>query len=228
MTTEITDIDDFSLETPKKLVRPPLDEQLQCFLACPTPESWLHQSRDHLNLLIIDHANCEKKAAATALKLLNRYIDRPELLGKLSQLAREELLHFEQVTQLMQSRNISYERVSASQYAQQLHQNVRRSEPGHLIDQLIIGAFIEARSCERFHSLVPYVDDTLGRYYVYLLRSESRHFLDYLNLAQQYSQEAKETELEFKERVNVFRELEGKLITEPSETFRFHSGPIAY
>ena len=171
--------------------QPPLASELSTFLGCPTPSDWLNAAPAHLDTLIIDHANCEKKAASTALSLLYRYTDKPELLAKLSQLAREELLHFEQVVALMQARRITYRSVSAAHYAQGLHQHARRQEPDRLVDALIIGAFIEARSCERFHSLIPYVDPTLGQYYAYLLKSESRHFTDYLTLAQRYHREGR-------------------------------------
>ncbi|HCE40221.1 MAG TPA: tRNA-(ms[2]io[6]A)-hydroxylase, partial [Alcanivorax sp.] len=66
------------------------------------------------------HAHCEKKAASTALNLMFRYVDRPELLDNLSQLAREELLHFEQVVGMMRERGVTYDHLSPSRYAQGL------------------------------------------------------------------------------------------------------------
>jgi len=62
--------------------------------------------------------------------------------------------------------------------------NVRTHEPAILIDKLICGAYIEACSCERFAKLAPYLDDELNKFYIYLLRSEARHYEDYLSLAQ--------------------------------------------
>ena len=67
------------------------------FLPCRTPEAWLSAAVGSLPLLMIDHANCEKKAAATAMSLMHRYTDNTALLNKMSRLAREELRHFEQV-----------------------------------------------------------------------------------------------------------------------------------
>lgn len=191
---------------------------IQAFLACPTPEAWIEWARENPDLLLIDHAHCEKKAASTALNLMFRYVDRPELLDALSQLAREELLHFEQVLEMMRKRGVEYGHLSPSRYAQGLRQHMRREEPGRLVDVLIIGALIEARSCERFAALAPHVDDELGRYYRFLLKSESRHFEDYLDLARLYTEE------DISQRVAFFVEEERKLIETPDVEFRFHSG----
>ena len=133
--------------------------------------------------MLIDHANCEKKAASTALSLINRYTDNFDLLNKMSRLAREEMRHFEQVIALMKRRNIAYEHVSASRYAAGLRELVRTKDPHKLVDVLIIGAFIEARSCERFAKLAPYLDEELEAFYQSLLKSEARHYQDYLRLA---------------------------------------------
>ena len=195
---------------------------IKAFLACKTPVPWLQAARDQLPLLIIDHANCEKKAAATAMNLLYRYIDKTELLRMLSQLAREELLHFEQVLDLMDERQIGYTHVSPSRYASGMRTDIRNHEPARLIDTLIIGAFIEARSCERFACLADVVeecgDEALARYYRFLLKSESRHFEDYLALAKLYSDEP------IDDRVAHFAQVEKKLIESPDTEFRFHSG----
>lgn len=188
------------------------------FLACPTPQAWLDEATRQLPLLMQDHANCEKKAASTAMNLLFRYNDRRDLQHKLAQLAREELLHYEQVMEMMEERGLGYKPLSAGRYAGGLRQHIRTSEPGHLVDVLIIGAFVEARSCERFQALAPLVDAELGRYYTYLLKSESRHFEYYLELAQQYSPEP------ITARVAFFREAEAGLIRSPDPLFRFHSG----
>lgn len=191
---------------------------VQAFLACPTPDAWTGWALAHPDLLLIDHAHCEKKAAATALNLMFRYVDRPELLEAMSRLAREELLHFEQVLAMLRRRGLAYGHLSPSRYAGGLRTHMRSSEPGRLVDVLIIGAFIEARSCERFAALAPHVDDELGRYYRFLLKSESRHFEDYLHLAALYAEE------DIHPRIDAFRAIEAELITRPDTDFRFHAG----
>lgn len=191
---------------------------IQQFLACATPRAWVDWALANPETLLIDHAHCEKKAASTAINLMFRYVDRPELLDALSRLAREELLHFEQVLDIMRKRGVVYDHMTPSRYAGGMRQHMRTKEPERLIDILIIGAFIEARSCERFAALAPHVDEELGRYYKFLLKSESRHFEDYLTLAKLYA------DTDISERVAFFKE-QDKLLVESEDTeFRFHAG----
>ncbi|MGY8784304.1 MAG: tRNA isopentenyl-2-thiomethyl-A-37 hydroxylase MiaE [Pseudomonadales bacterium] len=191
------------------------------FLACPTPDAWLQEALLHQDLLLIDHANCEKKAAATAMNLMYRHTNKPDLLKKMSQLAREELLHFQQVVEIMQLTGVEYVRLSPSRYAAGLRELIAKEERQQLIDTLIVGAFIEARSAERFAKLAPLLGSDLQKFYRSLLKSEARHFEDYLALARQYSD--KDIGLKLEE---VAAE-EGRLVLEPDEEFRFHSGPPA-
>jgi len=188
------------------------------FLPCETPDAWIDEALKEQEVLLIDHANCEKKAATTAMNLLYKHIDRDDLLKKMSQLAREELLHFEQVVNLMKERGIAYRHVSSSRYASGMRDEVRKGGVNELIDVLIVGAFIEARSCERFAKLAPHLDEKLAKFYRSLLRSEGRHYQDYLALARQYS----DTNID--DRIDEFRQLEHCLIVEPDPVFRFHSG----
>lgn len=200
-----------------------LPAELLAFLPCETPKRWIEAALENPALLLIDHAQCEKKAASTAMSLMFRYVDRPELLTKMSQLAREELLHFEQVVGLMQERGIDYSHIQASRYAEGLREHVAREEPQRLIDILIVGAFIEARSCERFARLIPYLDEPLAKFYRSLVRSEGRHFEDYIGLAELYADKAVVAE-----RVARFAAHEQALIESEDAMFRFHSGvPVA-
>lgn len=197
---------------------------IQAFLPCRTPDAWVAAALqpDQEPTLLIDHANCEKKAAATALALMHRYTDNPLLLNKMSRLAREELRHFEQVIKMMAARDITYKPLSASRYAQGLRKGVRRQEPGRLIDTLIVGALIEARSCERFARLAPELDKELGDFYFSLLKSEARHYSDYLRLAESLASDGDLTD-----RLEYFRGLEAGLVESEDTEFRFHSGPVA-
>jgi tRNA-(ms[2]io[6]A)-hydroxylase len=188
------------------------------FLLCATPDAWIKKALANQNTLLIDHANCEKKAAGTALNLLFRYIDKPALLNKISKLAREELRHFEQVIAIMKKRNIEYVLVEPCDYAGEMRKKSANHEPQKLIDILIIGAFIEARSCERFAKIAPYLDSELKAFYESLLKSEERHYQDYLTLAQQYANK------DISERIAHFAEIEKSLILRPDDNFRFHSG----
>jgi len=192
--------------------------EIKKFLLCETPDAWVKKALANQNTLLIDHANCEKKAAGTALNLLFRYIDKPALLNKISKLAREELRHFEQVIAIMKKRNIEYVLVEPCDYAGEMRKKCANHEPQKLIDILIIGAFIEACSCERFAKIAPHLDDELRAFYESLLQSEARHYQDYLTLAQQYAQK------DISERIRHFAELEKSLILRKDPEFRFHSG----
>ena len=192
---------------------------IRAFLHCATPVAWVEWALQNPDILLIDHANCEKKAASTALNLMYRYVDHFTLLNKLSRLAREELRHFEQVIAIMHTRQIDYRQVTASRYAGALREQVRSQEPARLVDTLLVGAIIEARSCERFSVLAPELDTELGDFYRSLLKSESRHFMDYLKLAEELG--SKE---EVATRLPELLACERALIEQPDTEFRFHSG----
>lgn len=141
-----------------------------------------------------------------------------DLVDKMVLLIKEELHHFSQVLEIMQARQIRYKKITASRYAKGMIREVRTHDPATLIDKLICGAYIEARSCERFAKLAPFLDDELNRFYVSLLRSEARHYQDYLTLAQQIASD------DISERVAHFGRIEAELIQSPDSEFRFHSG----
>lgn len=193
------------------------------FLAEPTPPVWCAAAEDNLPLLLIDHANCEKKAASTALALMYRYVDRSPLLRRMSRLAREELRHFEQVLDVMETHDIHYDQLSASRYAGELHLHVRKQEPHRLIDQLILGAVVEARSCERFLSLMDAdLPPAVTQLYGQLVDSEARHFMDYLELAEQVAEQFELQDMD--DRVATFLAADAELVTRTDAQFRFHSG----
>ncbi len=196
-------------------------EEAAAFLYCPTPALWFEQAAENLPTLLVDHANCEKKAAGTALSLIYRYVDLPELLQRLSRLAREELRHFEQVHALMCSRGIPYRHLAPGRYAASLKRQVRTHEPARLIDTLLIGAIVEARSCERFAGLVNVLPGEVGELYASLMASEARHFRGYLELAEMYDSGS------LPERLDCLLTREAELAAGPDTQFRFHSGPIA-
>ena len=195
-------------------------QEIENFLPCKTPDLWIENALANPELLLIDHANCEKKAASTALNLMYRYVGNFDLLNKMSRLAREELRHFEQVIAIMKRRNIDYRQISASRYAVQLREAVRPNDPDKLVDILIVGALIEARSCERFAKIAPFLDSELESFYLSLLKSEGRHFKDYLNLACTVA-----SQQQVDKRLTIFTAIEKQLVESPDTEFRFHSGP---
>ena len=211
-------VDIAQLRTPIKVDLSPIYE----FLGARTTQAWVDAAIADLPLIIQDHANCEKKAAGTAMNLLFRYEFSYDLQRKLAQLIREEMLHYEQVLGIMNERGQEWEYLSAGRYAKGMLKHKHTYEPAAMIDVLIIGAFIEARSCERFAALAEVInDERLAKYYRYLLKSESRHFEDYLALAQSLSED------NIDERVAFFKAVESELIASPDTELRFHSGTPA-
>jgi len=194
---------------------------IAAFLDVITPDEWLDEAERRIPELLLDHANCELKAASTALGFLYRYPERTALAQRMSRLAREELRHFEQVRSIMDEMEVPFERLTASRYAGKLRAAVRKDEAHRLLDLLLIGALIEARSCERFARIAPRLPRKLGKFYGGLLASEARHFEHYLAFAQSEC-DVEDTEIE--RRLDELKALETSLISDPDPEFRFHSG----
>ena len=187
-------------------------------LQVATPDPWFERAATSWRELLVDHANCEKKAASTALSFIFTYSEDMDLTGRMSRLAREELRHFEQVQRLMQQLQVPFMRMSPSRYGEGMRRALRRDEPGRLLDLLICGALIEARSCERFIGLAPRLDEPLCGFYDGLAASEARHHGLYLRLAEQrYPQQWRDV-------LNKLGAIEAELIVQPDPQFRFHSG----
>ena len=141
-----------------------------------------------------------------------------ELVDKMILLIKEELHHFYQVVEIIEQRGIKLGFIDSSRYAKGLLSHVTTHEPNTLIDKLICGAYIEARSCERFAKIAPFLDDQLNKFYISLLRSEARHYQDYLTLAEQVAGH------DISDRIQLFGEIEAQLISSPDNDFKFHSG----
>jgi tRNA-(ms[2]io[6]A)-hydroxylase len=193
-------------------------------LRVPTPMGWLRMACKSRDMLLIDHANCEKKAASTALALMFAYAEDLDLTGKMSRLAREELRHYEQVAKLIRTLGVAPQRLAPGRYAERLRRLVAKSEPHREVDLMICGAFIEARSCERFGALAAQIGAPLSDFFRGLHDAEARHYRVYLDLA---GRAAKRAGVALDARVEAFAALEAELITLPDNVFRFHSGAPA-
>ena len=188
------------------------------FLHCRTPDSWVQAALEDLDTILIDHATNELKAAQQAMTLMARNPLNMDIQNKMSRLAREELVHFEQVLKILKKRNIEFRTMKASSYAFNMAKHIRADNKGKLTDALIVGSIIEARSCERFEKIAGHLDPELQKFYLSLLKSESRHFQDYLDLAQKYTEESIE------ERVQFFLAIDKESILNPDGLLRLHSG----
>jgi tRNA 2-(methylsulfanyl)-N6-isopentenyladenosine37 hydroxylase len=191
-------------------------------LRVPTPAAWVARACALPDVLLIDHANCEKKAASTALALMFAYAEDLELADKMSRLAREELRHYEQVVKLVRALKIVPQRLAPGRYATRMRRLVATSEPQREVDLMICGAFIEARSCERFAALGGAIGEPLGELFRGLHAAEARHYKVYLGLAERAAARAG---VELAPRIAGFAALESQLITGADALFRFHSGP---
>ncbi|WP_417662268.1 tRNA-(ms[2]io[6]A)-hydroxylase [Pseudomonas sp.] len=189
------------------------------FLGSETPQGWIDAALNQQEVMLLDHKNCEFKAASTALSLIAKYNNHADLIVYMSRLAREELVHHEQVLRIIKKRKIALRPLSAGRYASGLRAAVRNHEPVKMVDTLVVGAFIEARSCERFAKIYPHLDEELGKFYYGLLKSEARHYQHYLKFAYQFGEAA-----DVDKTIVRVREIEQQLIASPDTEFRFHSG----
>jgi len=195
-------------------------ESAAAILQAPTPPAWVEQALLHWRELLLDHANCEKKAASTALALMFTYPEDRPLALALARLAREELRHFEQVQRLMHTLGVAFARQRPGRYAQKLRAALRSSDPGRKLDLLLASALIEARSAERFALLAPRLPPPLARLYADLGSAEGRHFALYLDFARSTAP------VEWRARLATLAAREAQLATEPDRALRFHSGPL--
>jgi tRNA 2-(methylsulfanyl)-N6-isopentenyladenosine37 hydroxylase len=194
---------------------------VESILGAPTPPAWLDAAVARWRELLVDHANCEKKAASTAVALIFAYPEDTQLGLALSRLAREELRHFEQVQGAMVELGVPFIRQKPGRYAAGLRRELRTSEPGRKLDLLLSGALIEARSCERFRLLAGRLHEPLGAFYSRLEQSEARHFGLYVGLARERYPG------EWESRLQELAGAEARLATYPDGELRFHSGPPA-
>lgn len=186
-------------------------------LRVATDPRWFDLAVDRWQDLLLDHANCEKKAASTALALMFAYPEDFELAGRMSRLAREELRHFELVQQRLAALGVPFRRLSPSRYAEGLRKSLRRMDTERRVDLLLVGALIEARSHERFLGLIPRLGEPLGPFYASLAAAESRHAGLYLKLAEKRGQDVGT-------RLEELAWIEAELAAAPDAEFRFHSG----
>lgn len=151
---------------------------------------WLRQVDEHLDEILIDHAHCERKAASTAMNLINAYTEHRELCHEMKRIVEEELEHFEMVLALLDGRNIPFRRLASGPYGRELNRLVATQEPQRAVDRLLVGSLIEARSCERFQLLSEHVreqDPELAEFYAGLFESEARHHTTYVRLAETFA-----------------------------------------
>ncbi len=188
-------------------------------LARPSPPCWLPSVQNRLDLLLIDHAHCEKKAAGTAMNLLFAYVEDQELCKEMTEIVREELEHFQMVLDILNRRAIKFRKLSPSSYGRKLNDLVRKDEPNKAVDRLLVAGLIEARSCERFALLRDGLNDIeLAAFFGGLFESEARHHSAYVRLAKHFQSEER-VEL----RLVELAEAEAAILEASEDEPRMHS-----
>lgn len=204
-------------------------------LRSQTGAQWGAWALAHLDEILLDHAHCEKKAASTAINLIFRYTHYQVLMEPLSQLAREELEHFEQVLGHLRRRGTAFVRLQPSPYAARLMEVCRKQEPERAIDTLLCCAMIEARSCERMQRVHAALaeqcehgsadaDPALTELYASLLASEARHHRTYVDLARAL---ALVSEAELRARLDQVATHEAEVVASSATEPRLHNGPCS-
>ena len=156
-----------------------------------TDPRWIEVAVARFDEVLVDHAHCEKKAAASAMALVSAYPEKTELVKRCARLAHEELKHFRQVHDLICARGLALGKDPGDPYAQRLFRLVRTGAAERLVDRLLVGALIEARSCERLELLGAHLpDEALRRFYRTLAVSEAGHHRLFVDLACAYGGEA--------------------------------------
>lgn len=182
---------------------------------------WLSQVDNSLPELLIDHAHCERKAASTAMNLMNAYTENRELCLEMTRIVEEELEHFHSVLELLDRRGIPFKRLQPGRYGSRLNVLISKNEPQRAVDRLLVASLIEARSCERFRLLATHIrerDNELADFYASLFESEARHHTTYVALAEFYAPRAK-----VRERLDQLSREESQIIAEGCELPRMHS-----
>jgi len=182
---------------------------------------WLSQVDQHLDEILIDHAHCERKAASTAMNLMNSYTEDRELCREMTRIVEEELEHFEMVLCILDQRQIAFRRLATGPYGRKLNGLVRSREPERAVDRLLVASLIEARSCERFSRLSEHVrdrDSQLADFYASLFESEARHHTTYVRLAEHFAPRDI-----VRQRLDQLSAQESLILTEGSELPRMHS-----
>lgn len=184
-----------------------------------TSWTWVEQAIANLDLILLDHSHCERKAAGVAMNFLFRYPAHKKLVHQLSAIAQEELAHFSQVNQWLERLDIPLAPLQAPPYGSQLKAQVRRQEPQRLLDSLLVAGLIEARSHERLGLLAQHCPQPeLAKFYHSLMASEARHYGVYWLLADTYFERQ-----EVQERLEELAIIESQILSNLHPEPRIHS-----
>ena len=199
----------------------PFKEKTILKLKLNTDPRWVDIASKNIEDILVDHAWCEQKAASTGISMIIHYPEKTRLVDELTELVAEEWSHFERVLRELRKRGYQLGRPRRDEYVVQLLTHVRKGGPRErqLLDQLLVSALIEARSCERFKLLWQHIPDPdLSQFYYELMVSEASHFVSYVDLAKEYCNPQ-----EVETRLQELLQLEGEIVTNlPVRDDRMH------
>jgi tRNA-(ms[2]io[6]A)-hydroxylase len=188
-------------------------------LKSDSSERWVQQALDNIDVVLIDHAHCEKKVAGYALNLMFAYIEHEDLCRAMTEIVNEELEHFHMVLDLLKKRGVRFRRIKPSGYGKRLNELVRKGEPERAIDRLLVASLIEARSCERFDLLRQRSPDAeLRDFYGSLFASEARHHSTFARLARTFAEQPV-----VDQRLEELATAEAEILAEGEPSPRVHS-----
>lgn len=157
-------------------------------LKLPTDPRWVNIAEKNISEILTDHAYCEQKAASSAISFIVQYPEYPALVDAMAELAREEMEHFQRVHEQIKKRGLKLGRERKDGYVLELHKffNGGGSRVTQLVNNLLLAAMIEARSCERFRVLSEGITDAeLAAFYAELMKSEAMHYTMFLQFARE-------------------------------------------
>ena len=188
-------------------------------LSSLTSNEWIQLALSNPIEMLIDHANCEKKAAGVAIQLMFRYPSEPDLAEVLSPIAREELEHFEKILYFLKDIGHSLKALKPPPYGSELSKSIRKDEPSRMLDSFLVAGLIEARSHERLSLLALNSEQrSVKLLYESLLESEARHFGIYWKLAQ-----TKFSKDQTYQRLEELSKVETKILSKTFSFPRVHS-----
>ncbi|MGZ8543713.1 MAG: tRNA isopentenyl-2-thiomethyl-A-37 hydroxylase MiaE [Flavisolibacter sp.] len=158
-------------------------------LQLPTDPRWVNLAELSMEEILSDHAYCEQKAAISCISLIQRYNQKEKLVVALSPIVTEEWGHFRLVLAELHKRGLKLGKQRKDEYVNALFRFCKTggAEEGRLLDQLLIMAMIEARSCERFKRLSEGLDDPyMRKFYRRFMESEAGHYTLFIELAETY------------------------------------------
>jgi len=182
-------------------------------LKMATDPRWVNLVEKNIEEILIDHAFCEQKAASNAISIIVQYPQYPDLVDAMVEICKEEMEHFKMVHEKLKERGFKLGFERKDPYVNDLSKYLKKnqndgSRQGHFVKQMLFAAMIEARSCERFKILSEQLKDPdLKTFYRFLMKSEARHYMTFLNFAKKYG-----GKIDVKQKWNDFLEFEAELM----------------